>query len=120
MKKPVWKPTALAAYAIFAITVDIAQADPGKAVSTLKAEGQQGGSAMLPMAHGEVEDVDIPNKYVILKHSPIANLNMDAMTMAFNVEDPAMLIKVKVGDKVRFTAINVADVPTIMSLEVQR
>jgi Cu/Ag efflux protein CusF len=120
MKKPVWKPVALASYALLAMTVHVAQADPGKAMTRPQAEGKVGGSAALPMVDGEVEDVDIPNKYVILKHGPIANLNMDAMTMAFSVKDLAMLTKLKVGDKVRFTAKNVADVPTIMSLEVQK
>ncbi|MDB5771651.1 MAG: hypothetical protein JWM42_2025 [Burkholderia sp.] len=71
-------------------------------------------------ANGEVEDIDIPNKYVVLKHGPIAGLNMGAMTMAFSVSDFAMLTKLKVGDKVRFTAKNVCDIPTVMSLESQQ
>jgi Cu/Ag efflux protein CusF len=100
--------------------VHVAQAEPGKAVTGLKADGAARGAARLPLADGEIEDVDIPNHYLILKHGPIANLNMDAMTMAFTVNALAMLTKVKVGDKVRFTAKNVADVPTIMSLEVQK
>jgi Cu/Ag efflux protein CusF len=45
---------------------------------------------------------------------------MDAMTMAFAVKDPAMLARMKVGDKIRFTAQNIGDNATIMSLETGR
>ena len=34
-----------------------------------------------------------------IKHGPLENLGMDAMTMVFKVKDPAMLSQVKVGDR---------------------
>lgn len=37
---------------------------------------------------------------------PLKNVDMPAMTMAFQVSDAAMLGKLKVGDKVRFVAAN--------------
>lgn len=40
---------------------------------------------------------------VTLKHGPIENLGMSAMTMTFPVEDKASLAKVKESDKVRAT-----------------
>lgn len=120
MKKAVWQSVALTAYVLIAMVAHIAYADPGKHEAGPQAEGKDSGAARLPMADGGVEDVDISNKYVILKHRPITNLHMEAMTMAFAVPDMAVLTRLKVGDKVRFTAKNDGDVPTIMPLEVQR
>ena len=56
------------------------------------------------MADGEVRKVDKEAKKITLKHGEIKNLDMPGMTMVFQVKDPAMLDKVKAGDKVRFTA----------------
>ncbi len=57
-----------------------------------------------PMTEGEVRKVDKPAKKITLKHGPILNLDMPAMTMVFQVADPAMLEHLKAGDKVRFSA----------------
>lgn len=56
------------------------------------------------MVKGEVKKVDEAAGKITLKHGPIKNLDMDAMTMVLRVQDPAMLNKIKVGDKVRFEA----------------
>lgn len=55
-------------------------------------------------ADGEVRRVDKEGRTLMLKHGPIASLGMGGMTMSFGVKDPAMLERVKVGDKVRFKA----------------
>ena len=52
----------------------------------------------------EVRKVDKEAGKVTLKHGPIVNLEMPAMTMVFRVKEAAMLDKVKAGDKVRFKA----------------
>ena len=57
-----------------------------------------------PMVEGEVRKVDKEAKKITLKHGPISNLDMPAMTMVFQVADPAMLDHLKAGDKVKFTA----------------
>jgi Cu(I)/Ag(I) efflux system periplasmic protein CusF len=64
----------------------------------------QAASSSAAMTEGEVRKVDKEAKKVTLKHGPISNLDMPAMTMVFQVSDPAMLDRVKAGDKVRFTA----------------
>ena len=56
------------------------------------------------MTEGEVRKVDKAAKKITLKHGPIVNLDMPAMTMVFQVADPAILEQVKAGDKVRFAA----------------
>ena len=53
---------------------------------------------------GEVRKVDTEQGKVTLKHGPIENLGMAPMTMIFRASDPAMLTKLKVGDKVKFKA----------------
>ena len=56
------------------------------------------------MTEGEVRKVDAKNKKITLKHGAIKNLDMPPMTMVFQVADPAMLGKLKAGDKVQFKA----------------
>lgn len=53
---------------------------------------------------GEVRKVDRETKKVTVRHGPIPNLEMPAMTMVFQVRDPAMLDQLKAGDKIRFLA----------------
>lgn len=55
-------------------------------------------------AEGEVQKIDKEAGKITLKHGPIPNLDMPAMTMVFRVKDLAMLDSVKAGDKVRFSA----------------
>lgn len=69
------------------------------------------------MSEGEVRKIDTEGRKITLKHGPLKNLDMPAMTMAFQVSDPAMLGKVKVGDKVRFVAGNPGGRLTITQLE---
>jgi Cu(I)/Ag(I) efflux system protein CusF len=56
------------------------------------------------LADGEVRKVDKDAKKITIKHGPIPAIDMPAMTMVFQVKDPAMVDQVKVGDKVKFEA----------------
>lgn len=69
------------------------------------------------LVSGEVVKVDKAAAKITLKHALIKNLDMDAMTMVFRVADPAMLDKVKAGDKVRFEADRVNGAITITSMD---
>jgi Cu(I)/Ag(I) efflux system periplasmic protein CusF len=69
------------------------------------------------LSDGEVRKVDKDAKKITLRHGPLANLDMPAMTMVFQVKDPAMLDQVKPGDKVRFQAEKVGAAFTITKLE---
>jgi len=53
-------------------------------------------------ADGEVKKVDKSAGKVTIKHGPLTALDMPPMTMVFRVKDPAMLDKMKAGDKIRF------------------
>ncbi len=70
------------------------------ALLTLAAFAQSAGD----MATGEIRKVDKETGKVTIKHGDIKSLDMPAMTMVFQVRDPALLDKVKTGDKVQFNA----------------
>ncbi|HZF80288.1 MAG TPA: copper-binding protein [Rubrivivax sp.] len=57
---------------------------------------------------------------VTLHHEKIKSLPMEAMTMPFKVESPAMLTKLKVGQKVRFTVADKDGHLIITALELAR
>ena len=56
------------------------------------------------MTEGEIRKVDTKSQKITIKHGEIKNLGMPGMTMIFRVKDPALLDKVKKGDKIRFKA----------------
>jgi Cu(I)/Ag(I) efflux system periplasmic protein CusF len=58
----------------------------------------------LPLARGEVLEVDRQAASVMVKHGPIPSLGMDPMTMEFLVPNPKLLASLKPGDKIRFAA----------------
>lgn len=72
------------------------------------------------MIDGEVRKVDKDARKITLRHSEIKQLDMPAMTMVFQVKEPAMLDKVKAGDKVKFKAEGSAGAFTITEIEVTK
>ena len=82
-----------------------------------EAEGSQSVPRAL-VAEGEVRKVDMDAKKITLKHGPIANLGMPAMSMVFRVKDAAFLEKVKAGDKVKFSADKIDGALTITGIQL--
>ncbi|MGY6125506.1 copper-binding protein [Paraburkholderia strydomiana] len=81
---------------------------------------QQGAAdAKNDMSHGEVKKVDNAAGKLTIKHGPLKNLDMEAMTMVFKVKDPAMLSQVKVGDKIDFVAEEIDGALTVTKLQKQ-
>ena len=74
----------------------------------------------LPLAEGEVRRIDKTAGKISLKHGEIKNLDMPPMSMVFQAKDPALLNKVKVGDKVVFTADKIDGNYTVMSIELSK
>jgi len=60
----------------------------------------------IPLTDGEIRRVDRDAKKITIRHGPIPSLNMPPMTMVFQTADPALLDRVKPGDKVKFSAIH--------------
>jgi Cu/Ag efflux protein CusF len=79
----------------------------------------QGGRAQpgASMTEGVVRKVDKDAGKITLKHGPIGNLDMPAMTMVFRVADQAMLQQVKPGDKVKFRAESIGGLLTVTKIE---
>ena len=73
-----------------------------------------------PMADGEIRKVDMESKKITIKHGEIKNLDMPGMTMVFQVKDPAMLSKVKAGDKVKFSAEKAGGAIVVTDLQVAK
>jgi Cu(I)/Ag(I) efflux system periplasmic protein CusF len=70
-----------------------------------------------PLSEGEVRKVDKDAQKITVRHGPLANLDMPAMTMVFQVKDAVMLDKVKTGDKVKFRAEKVGGAFTITQID---
>ncbi|QRQ85909.1 copper-binding protein [Cupriavidus oxalaticus] len=64
----------------------------------------------------EIKKIDAPTGKVTLKHGPIENLGMAAMTMAFPVKDRAALKTFKEGDSVLATFDKVDGKPTVVEM----
>ncbi|AOJ72131.1 MULTISPECIES: copper-binding protein [Burkholderia] len=80
---------------------------------------QRAGAANAGMSHGEIKKIDAAAGRLTIKHGPLENLGMDAMTMVFKVKDPAMLSQVKTGDKIDFVAEEVNGALTVVKLQKQ-
>jgi Cu/Ag efflux protein CusF len=74
-------------------------------------------SAQAAMSHGEIRKVDKTAGKLTIKHGPLENLGMDAMTMVFKVKDAAMLSQVKSGDRIDFIADEMDGALTVVKLE---
>ena len=86
-------------------------------LATLLLTISTGAMATMPLVDGEVRKVDISASKITLKHGEIQNLDMPPMTMVFQVKDPAMLEKLKVGDKVQFTVESANGAMTVLSIK---
>ncbi|MGH8675557.1 MAG: copper-binding protein [Burkholderiales bacterium] len=72
------------------------------------------------LAEGEVRKVDKEAKKITIKHGPMPSFDMPAMTMVFQVKDPALLDKVKPGDKVQFEAQRLGGAFTVTKIETAK
>ena len=73
--------------------------------------------AAVPLTAGEVRRIDLAQTKVTLRHGPIVNLDMPAMTMVFQVADAQLLNNLSVGDKVRFAVEKQQGVFMVTALE---
>lgn len=83
----------------------------------MNGSAKQGADAKNSMSHGEIKKIDAASGKLTIKHGPLENLGMEAMTMVFRVKDPAMLSRVTVGDKIDFVAEEVNGALTVVELQ---
>nr|WP_315430406.1 copper-binding protein [uncultured Albidiferax sp.] len=71
----------------------------------------------LPYADAEVRKVDLSAQKITLKHGEIKNLDMPPMSMVFQVKNPALLEKIKAGDKVKFTVEQIGSALVVTDIQ---
>jgi Cu/Ag efflux protein CusF len=69
---------------------------------------------------GEVRRINAETRKITIAHGPLKAFDMPAMTMTFPVKDPAMLGKVKQGDKVSFVLEKSGEDLVIVRIEPSR
>ena len=69
-----------------------------------------------PMVDGLVTEIRLNNALTV-KHGPLPNLDMPAMTMVFKLADPKFAKGIKKGDKIKFHAEDKDGKLTIMHME---
>jgi Cu(I)/Ag(I) efflux system protein CusF len=75
-------------------------------------------SAAAPRTDGEIRKIDKELGKLTLRHGPMPNLDMPAMTMIFRMADPKLLEGLKEGDKVKFNAEKVNGAFTVTTIHV--
>ena len=112
------KPEASAAAAV----APLAQSDvkTGATLPVSKASDSKPTTADTALSEGVVRTIDKDTGKITIKHGPLINLDMPAMTMVFRVKDPAMLTQVKEGDAIKFTVEKVNGALTVTTLEASK
>lgn len=86
----------------------------------MQAHGQMASQDANALSTGEIKRVNKDLGKLTIQHGPLVNLNMPGMTMAFKVQDPAMLEQVKVGDKIRFRVERINGALMITKLDTSK
>ena len=69
------------------------------------------------MTDGIVRRIDPANGKVTLRHGPIVNLDMAAMTMVFRVQPRELMNTLKVDDSVKFHAESINGALTVTAIQ---
>ena len=94
-------------------------AAPASPAANSASSSSSSSSSAADKVDGEVRNVDKSAKKITIKHGELKKLEMPPMTMVFEVKDPAMLDKVKQGDKVTFVAEKIGGQFTVTDIEKQ-
>ncbi len=93
------------------------------AVAVFLALGGAGPDALAQMtgkSEGEIRKVDRDASKITIKHGPIEAMDMPGMTMVFQVRDPSLLDKAKVGETVSFTVTKDSGAMVVTSVEPKK
>jgi len=72
------------------------------------------------MSDGVLRRIDAANGKITLKHGPLANLAMPAMTLVFQVQPRALQDAVKTGDTVKFQVEKISGAYTVTAIQPVR
>lgn len=98
------------------MNVDVKKWTARVALLTAMVAGAVAIAAPSGTVQGEVRRIDAASNKVTLKHGPIRELDLPAMTLVYVVQDPKQLDSLKAGDTVRFTADKVDGRYTVLSI----
>ena len=87
------------------------------ALAGMPAAAQQAQPERFAPNEGQVLEVDARAGEITIRHGYLPELSMDPMSMVFIVADPALLRRVKKGDRVRFKPGLVNGRFAVMSIE---
>jgi Cu(I)/Ag(I) efflux system periplasmic protein CusF len=77
--------------------------------------------AQSELIDGQVMKVDQSASKITIKHGPAKRLGMETgMTMVYKAQDPAILMAVKAGNKIKFDAEQVNGQYTVTKIEVAK
>ncbi|MBP7065153.1 copper-binding protein [Ferrovibrio sp.] len=75
---------------------------------------------MTGKGEGEIRKVDKDASKITIKHGPIEAMDMPGMTMVFQVKDPGLLDRAKVGETVNFTVTKDSGAMVLTSVEPKK
>jgi Cu(I)/Ag(I) efflux system protein CusF len=84
------------------------------------AETKASASSTASTFAGQIRKMDKAARSVTLQHDAVPSLKIPKATTAYPVSDPAILDKVKTGDKVLLTADKVDGVITVTAIETAK
>jgi len=73
----------------------------------------------MPMSQGKITKIDEKWNRLTIDHGPLENLEMEAMTMVFEVADPAMMEGLAEGQEITFMADRVKGKLTVTEIETE-
>lgn len=73
----------------------------------------------MPMSYGTITKIDEKWNRLTIDHGPLENLEMEAMTMVFEVVDPAMMEGLAEGQEITFMADRVKGKLTVTEIETE-
>lgn len=69
---------------------------------------------------GEIRRIDLHARKIIIRHEPLEDFDMPAMTMAYRLRDAALVEGLQAGDVVRFQAERLGAVFIVTRIELAR
>ena len=73
----------------------------------------------MPMSQGTITKINEKWNRLTIDHGPLENLEMEAMTMVFEVVDPAMMEGLSEGQEITFMADRVKGKLTVTEIETE-
>ena len=83
------------------------------------AQAESHAAAEVEMSTGTITKVDSQWNRLTIDHGPLVNLDMEAMTMVFEVADPAMLDGLAEGQEIEFLADRVKGKLTVTEIAAE-